>query len=81
MEDQAEVDKYFEAQMPSPETLPLFELARSKGIGFYLGYAELTEEEGIRGASTPRSWSGPYGRTVGKYRRSIGPCRAPAGGA
>ena len=46
MEDQAEVDKYFEAQMPSPETLPLFELARSKGIGFYLGYAELTEEEG-----------------------------------
>ena len=34
MEDQAEVDKYFEAQMPSPETLPLFEMARSKGIGF-----------------------------------------------
>ena len=24
---------------------PLFELARSKGIGFYLGYAELTPEE------------------------------------
>src|SRR5437588_2691502 len=46
MEDQEEVDKYFEAQMPSPETLPLFELARSMGIGFYLGYAELTEEEG-----------------------------------
>ena len=46
MEDQAEVDKYFEAQMPSPETLPLFELARSKGIGFYLGYAERTEEDG-----------------------------------
>ena len=32
--------------MPSPETLPLFELARSKGIGFYLGYAERTEEDG-----------------------------------
>src|SRR5919108_5779921 len=46
MEDQAEVDKYFEAQMPSPETLPLFELAREKKVGFYLGYAELTEEEG-----------------------------------
>src|SRR5690348_16715515 len=42
MEDQAEVDRYFEAQMPSPETLPLFELARSKCIGFYIGYAELT---------------------------------------
>src|ERR1700722_15571237 len=46
LEDQAEIDKYFEAQMPSPETLPLFELARSKGIGFYLGYAERTEEDG-----------------------------------
>ena len=28
MDDQNEVDKYFENQMPSPETLPLFELAR-----------------------------------------------------
>src|SRR5215469_5879168 len=46
MTDQAEVDKYFESQMPSPATLPLFELARELGIGFYLGYAELTEEEG-----------------------------------
>ena len=46
MEDPNEVEKYFENQMPSPETLPLFELARSKGIGFYLGYAERTEEEG-----------------------------------
>ena len=42
MDDQNEVDKYFENQMPSPETLPLFELARAKGIGFYLGYAERT---------------------------------------
>src|SRR5207302_3341309 len=46
MEDQKEVDKYFESQMPSPETLPLFELARQKGIGFYLGNADRTEEEG-----------------------------------
>src|SRR5579864_5697873 len=46
MTDQAEVDRFFESQMPSPETQPLFELARELGIGFYLGYAELTEEEG-----------------------------------
>src|SRR5258705_5468485 len=46
MENQSEVDKYFENQMPSPETLPLFELAREKGIGFYIGYAEMSEEEG-----------------------------------
>ena len=46
MTDQAQIDRFFEAQMPSPETLPLFELARDKKVGFYLGYAELTEEEG-----------------------------------
>jgi predicted amidohydrolase len=69
MESQAEVDKYFEAQMPSPETLPLFELARSKGIGFYLGYAELTEEEGRARRYNTSILVGPDGRTVGKYRK------------
>ncbi len=69
MESQEEVDKYFEAQMPSPETLPLFELARSKGIGFYLGYAELTEEEGRAGRFNTSILVGPDGRIVGKYRK------------
>jgi predicted amidohydrolase len=69
MEDQAEVDKYFESQMPSPETLPLFELARSKGIGFYLGYAELTEEEGKTHRFNTSILVGPDGRIVGKYRK------------
>src|ERR1700740_1406282 len=45
-DDPNEGEKYFENQMPSPETVPLFELARAKGIGFYLGYAERTEEGG-----------------------------------
>jgi predicted amidohydrolase len=69
IESQEEVDKYFEAQMPSPETLPLFELARSKGIGFYLGYAELTEEEGRTRRFNTSILVGPDGRTVGKYRK------------
>src|SRR5471032_1433599 len=46
MTDQAEIDRFFESQMPGPETQPLFELARELGIGFYLGYAELAEEGG-----------------------------------
>jgi len=33
MESEEEVDKYSRRRCPSPETLPLFELARSKGIG------------------------------------------------
>ena len=69
MKDQEEVDKYFEAQMPSPETLPLFELARSKGIGFYLGYAERTEEGGKPHHFNTSILVGPDGRLVGKYRK------------
>ena len=29
MTDQAEIDRFFEREMPSPETRPLFDLARS----------------------------------------------------
>src|SRR3984957_12953898 len=44
MEDQAEVDRFFEREMPGPETRPLFDLAKDLGVGFYLGYAELTQQ-------------------------------------
>src|SRR6516225_10403565 len=46
MTDQAEIDRFFEREMPGPETQPLFDLARELGVGFYLGYAELTREKG-----------------------------------
>ena len=69
MEDPNEVEKYFENQMPSPETAPLFELARSKGIGFYLGYAERTEEGGTPHHFNTSILVGPDGRLVGKYRK------------
>ena len=82
MEDQAEVDKYFEAQMPSPETLPLFELARGKGIGFYLGYAEMREEEGETRRFNTSILVGPTAAPSASTARSTaGPCRSPAGGA
>ena len=45
MDNQAEVDsRYFEKSMPSAETQPLFDEAKKYGIGFYLGYAELTPQ-------------------------------------
>ncbi len=37
-------DHYFERAMPGPETSRLFAEARSLGIGFALGYAELTPD-------------------------------------
>ena len=46
MMDQADIDAYFEAEMPGPETRVLFETAAELGIGFHLGYAELARENG-----------------------------------
>jgi len=40
-EDETELDRFYEREMPSPETRPLFDTARELGIGFCLGYAEL----------------------------------------
>ncbi|MGB9111262.1 MAG: N-carbamoyl-D-amino-acid hydrolase [Acidimicrobiales bacterium] len=44
IEDPEEIDAWFETEMPSPATKPLFERASALGIGFSLGYAELTPE-------------------------------------
>jgi N-carbamoyl-D-amino-acid hydrolase len=42
--DRAEIDGWFESEMPSPATKPLFDEARALGIGFSLGFAELTPD-------------------------------------
>ncbi len=69
--------------MPSPETLPLFELARSKGIGFYLGYRR-ADGGGGQDPALQHLDPGRAGRT---YHRQVpqgpsaGPRRAPAGRA
>ncbi|PYM44735.1 MAG: N-carbamoyl-D-amino-acid hydrolase, partial [Candidatus Rokuibacteriota bacterium] len=47
MEDQAEIDAFFEREMPGPETLPLFGEAKRLGLGVCLGYAELVVEDGV----------------------------------
>jgi len=41
--DEAELDGYYERTMPNDDVAPLFAAARAAGIGFHLGYAELTE--------------------------------------
>ncbi|MPY75580.1 MAG: N-carbamoyl-D-amino-acid hydrolase [Alphaproteobacteria bacterium] len=69
MESQAEIDEYFEREMPGPETMPLFDEAKRLGIGFYLGYAELTvEEEKIRRYNAA-VLVGADGKIAGKYRK------------
>jgi predicted amidohydrolase len=43
-ERRQEFDHFYETEMPSPDTKPLFDEARRLGVGFVLGYAELTND-------------------------------------
>ena len=65
MEDD-EVDSFCEREMPSPATRPLFDEARERAIGFYLGYAEIAE--GARRYNTSILVD-KSGAIVGKYRK------------
>jgi predicted amidohydrolase len=66
MEDAADLDAFYERAMPSPETQPLFDAARRLGVGFHLGYAELTPE-GRR--FNTAILVGPDGALLGTYRK------------
>jgi predicted amidohydrolase len=66
MEEEEAQRRFFETTMPNPQVQSLFDAARKLGVGFYVGYAELTPE-GI-----------PYntailvdnsGKIAGKYRK------------
>ena len=69
MEDQTEIDEFFEAAMPSNETEPLFEQARQLGMGFSLGYAELAEVAGETRHFNTSILVDKSGAIVGKYRK------------
>ncbi len=69
IEDQAEIDTFFEREMPGPETRPLFEEAARLGIGFYLGYAELCVEDGATHRYNTSILVDKSGSLVGKYRK------------
>lgn len=65
-EDRADMDQWFELEMPNPSVQPLFDLAKEKSIGFYLGFAELTPEGRHFNTSIIVDKSG---HEVGKYRK------------
>ena len=73
MEDQAEIDAFFEREMPGPETRPLFDEAARLGMAFCLGYAELIRKAAPSGATTPRSWWTAPGASSASTARSICP--------
>ena len=59
-------DSFFESQMPGPETQRLFDDAKRLGVGFVLGYAELTPEGVHYNTSILVERDGSV---VGKYRK------------
>jgi predicted amidohydrolase len=69
MEDQAEIDTFFEREMPGNETAPLFNAAREFGLAFSLGFAELTEEAGRIRRFNTQILVGRDGRILTKYRK------------
>ena len=69
IDDEAELDAWFETAMPSPVTQPLFDEARRLGIGFCLGYAELAVERGVKHRFNTSILVERDGRIVGKYRK------------
>jgi len=69
IEDQAEIDRFFEAEMPGPETRPLFREAAALRVGFYLGYCELERTAGRTRRFNTAILVGPDGDILGKYRK------------
>ena len=70
IDDETELDSFYETEMPGPETKRLFDEARMLGVGFSLGYAELaTDSLGTTHRHNTAVLVGPDGQIIGRYRK------------
>ena len=69
-ENLAEIESWFEAEMPNAATKRLFDEAASLGVGFSLGYAELAvAPDDTRHRYNTQILVDGSGHTVGRYRK------------
>lgn len=69
IEDDEEIDSYYETEMPNAVTQPLFDAAAELNVGFYLGYAELAWQDGEKHRFNSSILVDGTGKIVGKYRK------------
>ena len=69
LDDQREIDAFYQTAMPGPDTQPLFDAARRLRIAFALGYAELSDDGGRRRRFNTMDLIGPDGVLIGRYRK------------
>jgi predicted amidohydrolase len=69
IDDEDELDSWFEREMPNAATRPLFDAARRLGVGFKLGYCELDFSAGRKRRFNTAILVDKQGRIVGKYRK------------
>jgi len=69
--DTSELDSYYETEMPNPAVQRLFDEAKRLGVGFHLGYAELTppDDAGVRHRYNASVLVDGVGQIVGKSRQ------------
>ena len=69
IEDEIELDAWFETEMPNAATQPLFDEAKRLAIGFHLGFAELVVEGNVKHRYNSAVIVDKSGDIVGKFRK------------
>ncbi len=69
IEDDAEIDLFYESEMPNRDVQPLFDEAKKLGIGFYIGYAEIAIEGGQKHRYNTTILVDQNAEIIGKYRK------------
>jgi predicted amidohydrolase len=69
IDEQTEIDRFFEHEMPNADVGPLFDAASKYGIAFYLGYAEAVQGDGRTQKFNTSILVDATGAVIGKYRK------------